>query len=128
MRRFRFAFTILLFVPVALLPAAETKTGALCIIPDPPGCCTRVSGPFDLKTLMYKIDNREKTRWPEKSGSKIEGLIVADQHVVVIYSVGKPIQSFKFRFSQYGQSDLCLLFDGYGGPDLRPRSKSCGCS
>ena len=128
MRQFRFAFMILLFAPVALLAAAETKTGTLCIIPDPPGCCTRVSGPFDLKTLMYKIDNGEKTRWPEKSGSKIEGLSVADKHVVVIYSGGKPIQSFKFRFSQYGQSDLCLLFDGYGGPDLRPRSKSCGCS
>jgi hypothetical protein len=73
---------LLLFFAAASLSLAEPKTGKLCIIPDPPGCCTRVSGPFDLKTLMFKIDNGEKTRWPEKAGFKIDGLSIEDRHVV----------------------------------------------
>jgi len=128
-RHIRQSSTVLLFVVVsALLASPESKTGTLCIIPDAPGCCTRVSGPFDLKTLMFKIDGGEKTRWPEKAVLKIDGLSIEEGHLVVVYSSGKAIQSFKFRFSQYKQSHLCLLFDGYGGPDLRTPDKLCRCS
>jgi len=47
--------------------------------------------------------------------------------LVVVYYGGKPIQSFRFRFTDYKETELCLLFDGYGGPDLRPMSKLCHC-
>ena len=97
------------------------------MIPDPPGCCDRFNIPFDLKTLMFRIDNGKKTPWPQRLGSKIEGLSLAEKHLVVVYSSGKPLQSFRFRFTDYGETELCLLFDGYGGPDLRPMSRSCGC-
>jgi hypothetical protein len=83
--------------------------------------------PFDLKTLMFRIDNRTKTPWPQKMGFKIEGLSLQEKHLVIVYSGGKPIQSFRFRFSDYNKTELCLLFDGYGGPELRPMSKSCCC-
>ncbi len=109
--------------------SAELKTGMLCVIPDPPGCCTEFinSVPFDLKTLMFRIDNGKKTPWPQKTGSKIEGLSLAEKHLVVVYSGGKPIQSFRFRFTDYKETELCLLFDGIGFPDLRRMSKSCHC-
>jgi len=117
----------LLGLLLALPTSAEPKTGMLCVIPDPPGCCDRFNIPFDLKTLMFRIDNGKKTPWPQRLGSKIEGLSLAEKHLVVVYSSGKPLQSFRFRFTDYGETELCLLFDGYGGPDLRPMSRSCGC-
>jgi hypothetical protein len=129
MRRVGHAALILLISLLSALPtSAEPKTGMLCVIPDPPGCCQLVSIPFDLKTLMFKIDNGKKTPWPQKMGFKIEGLGLAEKHLVVVYSGGKPIQSFRFRFTDYKETELCLLFDGYGGPDLRPLSKLCHCN
>ncbi|HEV7511606.1 MAG TPA: hypothetical protein VGO27_07895, partial [Candidatus Acidoferrum sp.] len=109
----------------ALPTFAEPKTGMLCVIPDPPGCCTLVTVPFDLKTLMFRIDKGNKTPWPQKMGFKVEGLSLGEKHLVVVYSGGKPIQSFRFRFTN--ETELCLLFDGYGGPDLRSMSKLCHC-
>jgi len=35
---------------------------------------------------------------------------------------GNQIQCFRFRFTDYDETELCLLFDGYGGPDLRHMS------
>lgn len=130
MRNVGYAAAILFVVSLlTLATSGEPKTGTLCLIPDPPGCCDRVSGtfPFDLKTLMFKIDNGNKTPWPQKPGLKIEGLSLEEKHLVVFYSGAKPVQSFRFRFTEYKETELCLLFDGYGGPDLRHMSKLCGC-
>lgn len=128
MQRARYALVVALIYVLSALPTvAEPKTGMLCLIPDPPGCCTRVTIPFDLNTLMFRIDNGEKTAWPQKKGFKVEGLSLEETHLVVVYSKGKALQSFRFRFSDYKSTELCLLFDGYGGPDLRPMKKWCGC-
>jgi hypothetical protein len=128
MRRVEYAAVIVLLALLTALPtSAEPKTGMLCVIPDPPGCCDRVTIPFDLKTLMFRIDNGNKTPWPQKVGLRVEGLSLGEKHFVVVYSDGKPIQSFRFRFTDYKETELCLLFDGYGGPDLRHMSKLCGC-
>jgi len=128
MRRVGCTAVVLLISLLSALPtSAEPKTGTLCVIPDPPGCCDRVTIPFDLKTLMFRIDNGKKTPWPQKMGFKIEGLSLGEKHLVVVYSGGKPIQSFRFRFTDYKETELCLLFDGYGGPDLRHMSKLCHC-
>jgi hypothetical protein len=129
MRRVGYAAVVVVIVLLSALPiSAEPKTGMLCVIPDPPGCCALVTVPFDLKTLMFRIDNGEKTPWPQKMGLKIEGLSLAEKHLVVVYSGGKPIQSFRFRFTDYKENELCLLFDGYGGPDLRHMNKLCHCA
>lgn len=129
MRRVGAAAVVLLISLLSALPtSAEPKAGMLCVIPDPPGCCNLVTVPFDLKTLMFSIDNGKRTPWPQKMGFKIEGLILAEKHLVVVYSGGKSIQSFRFRFADYKETELCLLFDGYGGPDLRHMSKLCHCN
>jgi hypothetical protein len=60
---------------------------------------------------MFRIDNGNKTPWPQKMGLKIEGLELAEKHLVVVYSGGKPIQSFRFRFTDYKETELCLLFE-----------------
>jgi hypothetical protein len=127
MRRLGYPAAIVLVGLLSSLPTSgEPKTGMLCVIPDPPGCCDRVTIPFDLNTLMFRIDNGNKTPWPQKVGLKIEGLSLEEKHLVVVYSGGKPIQSFRFRFTDK-ETELCLLFDGYGGPDLRHMNKLCGC-
>ena len=128
MRCVGYAAVLVLIGLFSVLPAiAEPKTGMLCVIPDPPGCCALGTVPFDLKTLMFRIDKGNKTPWPKKMGIKVEGLSLGEKHLVVVYSGGKPIQSFRFRFTDYSETKLCLLFDGYGGPDLRPMSKLCHC-
>ena len=67
MRRVGCAAVLVLMGLLSALPTfAEPKTGMLCVIPDPPGCCARVSIPFDLKTLMFRIDNGSRTPWPQK--------------------------------------------------------------
>jgi len=121
------AAAVLLGILAAFPTSGEPKTGMLCVIPDPPGCCDRVTISFDLKTLMFRIDSGKKTPWPQKAGLKVEGLSLEDKHLVVLYSQGKPLQSFRFRFRDYNETELCLLFDGYGGPDLRHMGKWCGC-
>jgi hypothetical protein len=122
------AFAVLIGLSVAPPSSADAKTGTLCVIPDLPGCCDRVTVPFDLNTLMYRIDDGKKLPWPQKTGFKIEGLSLSDKHFVVVYSRGKAIQSFRFRFTDYNETELCLLFDGYGGPDLRHMGKFCQCT
>lgn len=129
MRRVGYTAVVVLIGLVSALPTpAEPATGMLCVIPEPPTNGHFANVPFDPETLMFRIDNETKTPWPQKKGFKIEGLSLQEKHLVVVYSGGKPIQSFRFRFSEYNKAELCLLFDGYGGPDLRPMSKSCGCS
>jgi hypothetical protein len=128
MRSLGYAAVVVLVGLLSALPiSGEPKTGMLCVIPDPPGCCERVTVPFDLRTLMFRIDSGNKTPWPQKVGLKIGGLSLGEKHLVVVYSEGKPIQSFRFRFTDYKETELCLLFDGYGGPDLRHMEKFCGC-
>ncbi len=102
MRGIAYAAAIVLVGLLSVLPiSGQPKTGMLCVIPDPPGCCDRVTIPFDLKTLMFRIDNGNKTPWPQKPGLKIEGLSLGEKHLVVVYSDGKPMQSFRFRFTDY---------------------------
>ena len=75
MRYVKCATLLVLTGLLSALPTfAEPKTGMLCVIPDPPGCCAKVTVPFDLKTLMFRIDNGNKTSWPQKMGFKVEGL------------------------------------------------------
>jgi len=121
------AFVVLAGLSFAPRSSAAPKAGLVCVIPDPPGAQYYASVPFDLKTLMFRIDDGEKTRWPKKTGLKIQGLSLSKKHLVVVYSWGRPIQSFRFRFSEYKETELCLLFDGYGGPDLRTMSSLCRC-
>ena len=121
------ALAVLIALSFAPSSSADPETGMVCVIPDPPSSQYYASVPFDLKTLMFKIDNGMKTAWPQKMGLKVGGLSLSERHLVIVYSWGRPIQSFRFRFTDYKQTELCLLFDGYGGPDLRPMRKLCRC-
>ena len=82
------------------------------MIPDPPGCCTLVTVPFDLKTLMFRVDNGNTTPWPQKMGLKIEGLDLEERHLVVVYSEGNPSSpSDSASWTTRKPSFVCCLTD-----------------
>jgi hypothetical protein len=72
--------------------------------------------------LTIKIDTRESVPWPHKESIKIDDLDLTQSHLVVASCDGKPVQSFRFHFSEFKASGLCLtfedLFDGYEGMRL----------
>ena len=123
-----------LFAAIILCPllTAQTRSGTICVAPNSATPPTRFSAGdyFNPATLMLQIDNRRAIHWPHKSCAKISGLDLKARHRVVLTSDGKPLQSFRFRFSDYNSPILCLAFDGYGGPRLQEEGRStpwCNC-
>jgi hypothetical protein len=70
---------------------------------------------YNPDTLTLRIDKREAIRWPHKVPMLINGLELQDNHLVVLTSDGKRIQSFRFKFSEDDDARLCIYFDGYQG-------------
>jgi hypothetical protein len=56
---------------------------------------------------------------------------MSDRHILVVLgSDGKPIESVKFRFSDYKSTELCMTYDGYQGIGLQEatgRTPWCKC-
>ncbi len=108
----------LLLSPLLL---AEPGQGTVCVAPNSAQPPQRFSPGLEYNpaTLSLRIDQRQTIPWPHKDGVKIDGLDLKERHLVVLTSDGKRLQSFWFRFSDYKSVDLCIAFDGYGGPELR---------
>jgi hypothetical protein len=109
----------------------QPQLGILCVLPnssDPP-VRTSPGGEYNPATLTVSVDQRAPTRWPHTSPVRIENLTLNDRHLIVLKSDGKRIQSFRFRFSDYGESNLCVAFDGYQGVQLGGgrNAKWCRC-
>jgi hypothetical protein len=84
-------------------------------------CCvdavakTRISpgGEYNPKTLTLRIAKQEPIRWPHKQPLLIDGLDLQTNHLVLLTSDGKRIQSFRFKFSEDDDARLCIYFDGF---------------
>jgi hypothetical protein len=102
--------------------AAQTKSGTVCVIPNSDKPPTRISpgGEYNPVTLLLKIDKGPAIHWPHKEVVKIEDLDLKERHLVVLFSDGKRLQSFWFRFAEFKDADhLCISFDGYQGVNLQ---------
>jgi hypothetical protein len=130
------------FITVALMllisdPAtAQQAMGSVCV-------AARIDDPFwqqpatlpnrqiNSQGLRVKVDKRPSTPWPDRKSLKIEGLETSERHIpVVLGSDGKPIESVKFRFSDYKSTELCMSYDGYQGERLQEamrRTPWCKC-
>jgi len=97
--------------------SGQTKTGTVCVLPNSPNRPTRISpgGDYNPATLTISIDEQPPISWPHKQKVKIDSLALNERHLIVLRSDGKRIQSFRFRFSDYRDSILCVYFDGYQG-------------
>ena len=67
----------------------------------------------DADKRSFRIDAMQTSPWPNVKSVKFEGLDVTRDHLVAIFCKGKLQQSFRFRFSRYQTSELCLFLGGY---------------
>ena len=88
------------------------KFGTVCVLP----VATKGSsvGDYNSAPLKLRIDKREELAWPHDQPVKIEPLSLSwgEEHVVVVTSDNKQIQSFRFKFVDFWDAKLCLAFDG----------------
>jgi hypothetical protein len=126
----RLAPLFLLVASLATLGlSANPGRGTVCVAPNSEEPPTRISpgGQYNPKTLMVRIDKNNAIPWPHKESVKIDGLDVNQRHLIVLYSDGKRIQSFWFRFAEFQSPDLCVDFDGYQGVPLQEIKMSPWC-
>jgi hypothetical protein len=110
-------------------PGARLEHGTICVLPNSAESPTRISpgGMYNPATLALSIDKGKPILWPHKRSVEIENLTLNERHLIVLTSDGKRIQSFRFRFSDYKQSRLCLYFDGYEGVQLGNGANALWC-
>ncbi len=106
-----------------------TKYGSVCVIPNSPEPPTRISpgGEYNPNTLTLRIDKQEPIRWPHKQVVLIDGLDLQTNHLGVLTSDGKRIQSLRFKFSEDDDAKLCIYFDGYQGVQLGNKKNADWC-
>lgn len=106
-----------------------SKSGSVCVLPNSPEPPARISpgGEYNPDTLTVRVDKQETVRWPHKTPVLIEGLDLQARHLIVLTSNGKPIQSVRFKFSDYHDARLCIYFDGYQGVQLGNRADALWC-
>lgn len=116
---------IALLIVALVCPAfsSQSEHGWLCVSPVPARPPSNVLGLLcNSGMLSLRIDTRGSVPWPHKESLKIDDLDLTQTHVVVASCGGKPVQSFRFRFTDYKTSGLCLtfqnMFDGYEGMRL----------
>ena len=133
----RTALTVLMLVLLVSISAnTQQTTGSVCVaarIDDPffKEPATLPNGEINSHGLKVRVDKRPVEEWPQRKSLKIEGLDTSEQHLLaVLDSRGKPIESVRFKFSQYKSTDLCMAYDGYQGIGLQEatrRTPWCKC-
>jgi hypothetical protein len=125
-----------LILSISHLVAAQQITGSVCVparADDPfwKEPATLPDGQINSHGLRVKIDKRPATAWPNRKSLKIDELDTNERHILVVLSSdGKPIESVRFRFSDYKSTELCMTYDGYQGLGLQEttrRTPWCKC-
>ena len=108
---------------------SNSENGSICVLPNSAEPPTRISpgGKYNPKTLTLRIDKQAPIRWPHKESVLIDALDLQTNHLVVLTSDGKRIQSFRFKFSEDDDAKLCIYFDGYQGVQLGNRKNADWC-
>jgi hypothetical protein len=109
--------------------AAQKETGSVCIaarIDDPfwKESATLPNGEINSHGLKVRVDKRPAQDWPQRKSLRIDGLDTSERHLLVVLdSSGKPIQSARFKFSDYDSAILCMSYDSYQGIGLQEASR-----
>lgn len=126
-------FASRLLVAFAVFPVLsaqpQSQRGTVCLAPissQPPRWISP-GGDYNPATLSVKIDHGRWILWPHKESVVIGDLDLNQRHLLTVTSDGKPIQSLWFRFSEYGNSDLCVSFDSYSLIQVHGRKDSQPC-
>jgi hypothetical protein len=127
---------VTLLLLASICGAAQRGTGSVCVaarIDDPfwkePAILP--NGEINSHGLKVRVDKRRAEDWPQRKSLNIHGLDLSELHLLVVLdSNGKPIQSVRFRFSDYKSTNLCMNYDGYQGIGLQEatrRTPWCKC-
>jgi len=120
---------IALILSIAHLATAQQITGSVCVtarVDDPlwKQPATLPDGTINSMGLRVKIDKKSATAWPNRTSLKIDELDTNERHVLVVLGPeGKPIESLRFRFSDYKSTALCMTYDGYQGIGLQEKTR-----
>ncbi len=98
---------VLVILPIL---SGQPQRGTVCVAPNSSEPPTRISpgGNYNPATLAVRIDNGRPLLWPHKESVLIKDLDLDRRHLMVLTSDGKRIQSFWFKFSEYGSNDMCV--------------------
>jgi hypothetical protein len=124
-----------IFVAATLISSAAfadgPPLGTVCVAPIPakPPSTAATEDLFCLSgKLSLKFDGLPTIFWPRSKSLTINSLDATVNHKVLVLCEGKPQQSFKFRFSQFKESKLCLYInDLYQIVELQEAKKSPWC-
>jgi hypothetical protein len=109
--------------------AQQANSGSVCVAAraDDPFWkepATPANGKINSHGLRVKVDKTPAVAWPDRKSLKIDGLNTSEGHTLAVLSAdGKPIESVRFRFSEYKTTELCMNYDGYQGIGLQEASK-----
>jgi hypothetical protein len=128
LRIWSIGLTVILLLSQAT-PAAPGGYGTVCVasraVTPFRGQVIPPTGEVSSGGLRLKVDKRPSVPWPQRESIKIEGLDLNERHLLAVLDAhGKPIESFWFKFSEYGSADLCMSYDGYQGVGL-DKAKRC---
>jgi hypothetical protein len=126
------AIALLLLVLACPAFSSQSELGWLCVSPVPARPPSNVPGSLcNSGMLTLRVDTRDSVPWPHKESFKIDNLDLTQSHLVVASCDGKPIQSFRFHFSELKANGLCLtfqdMFDGYEGMRLWDAKRAPWC-
>jgi len=133
MKRRRFLMmlsgTLLLLLPAFVLYSRGQTTGSVCIAPLVKG---EKSVPnVDAKVFAIQIDDRPAVTASSEHGTEVSDLPLDPKHLVKVTGDGKPVTSFRFRFSEYETQDLCLwrndLYGTWSLTESKSHGKICVC-
>lgn len=127
---------ITLILSISHLAASQQITGSVCVtarVDDPfwKQPATLPDGQINSMGLRVKIDKKPATAWPNRKSLKLGELDTNERHVLAVLGPdSKPIESLRFRFSDYKSTELCMTYDGYQGIGLKEttrRTPWCKC-
>ena len=130
---FRNAAVVLLYLCAGSPDASAGEDASVCVGKVPAAAERNAVGTPEGTAYAFDvaIDGRTPASASADQAVLIAGLSDVDRHLVVIRRGGKPKESFRFRFDQFGDDALCLWFnDFYETWSLWPMgdSKGKGCS
>jgi hypothetical protein len=107
-----FALALISFTGLCSAQATDSGSASLCVAPQSDEKVLRCSpGLCASGKISFKIDDGLALAWPKVESMKIHDLDAAGKHHIVIYRVGKPQQSFIFRFSDFKENKACLFLN-----------------
>ncbi len=107
------SFAIAVLAMLCPTLSTEPSSGSLCVAPVPekpiPMAAPGLICAFEK--LSFTIDSLPRRAWPIKESVKFDGLDLSASHRVVIFCDDKAQQSFKFRYSEFRTTRLCLFIN-----------------